>query len=529
MSPVDRSLRVLFIASLGYFVATSLSAATCLANPVSSPEILHIDKFGQDAETQWREKIHSTDELKAIDSEELNDIQTHPSCSEWDHCGAWKNGPTLPASGFFSCAEVEGKWWFVSPEGKLFYSLGLDCVAPGAFSPVRASKRNNEKKLEILANYDWLPEHEGEYAAAYKGEAVSFYLANLQRKWGKEWRRKFDERSIIRLKSWCFNSLGNWSDISLHDRGVPYFSMGPSTWELKIQYIDGDIPDVYDPSFEKETIRVCSRDFEKTKSQKWLVGYFLDNELPWFNIPYDVFELEDTAYCKVAWLAKLKARYANIESLNKAWGISANSFEKIKWTGKHPTPQAKADMSELLGEFAAKFYAGWYKAIKQADPNHLVLGSRIPYPMKEVVDACARNTDVLSFNHYGAHLPKEYDEYYRKYRKPMLIGEFDFDSLDAGLRKAFVPVKNQKQRGVGYKYYTQQAAAKEYMVGTHYFQYVDEPLTGREDGESSFNGFLSVTDRPYSELVSAARESNCKIYLIHSRKLKPTKIRPARQ
>ena len=47
------------------------------------------------------------------------------------------------------------------------------------------------------------------------------------------------------------------------------------------------------------------------------------------------------------------------------------------------------------------------------------------------------------------------------------------------------------------------------IVGCHWFQYVDEPLTGRLlDGENGNMGFVAVTDRPYGSLVSAARDTN---------------------
>ena len=43
------------------------------------------------------------------------------------------------------------------------------------------------------------------------------------------------------------------------------------------------------------------------------------------------------------------------------------------------------------------------------------------------------------------------------------------------------------------------------VVGTHWFQWRDQPLTGRPDGENYQIGFLTVTDAPYPELVEAAR------------------------
>jgi agarase len=175
-----------------------------------------------------------------------------------------------------------------------------------------------------------------------------------------------------------------------------------------------------------------------------------------------------------------------------------------------------------MKDFAQRFYSTWYKAVKLADPHHLVLGSRIPYPMDEIVGACAANTDVLSFNHYAIELHKDFDRYSREFDKPMLIGEYGFDSFDAGLLTAYVPVASQKDRGKGFTYYTEQCAAKPYFVGAHYFQYIDEPLTGRGDGETSFNGFVAITDSPYPELVKAAKMTNARIYQVHSGKEPPS-------
>ncbi|MBX9569020.1 MAG: beta-galactosidase [Candidatus Obscuribacterales bacterium] len=533
---------------LMFTVAFTLSILCASAAPgnakdesqkLTDSEVLHVDKFGQNASTDWTGKVHSEKDLTEIDVSEKLDLQNNIACSQWDDFGALKTGPNLDASGFFAVKEVYGRWWFVSPAGKPFYSIALDCVVPGSLSPLRksgeekeeqanetAAKTTKKKESAILAKYDWIPKPDGDFAAARNKDSVSFYVANLQRKWGAEWRKNFEKRVFERMRSWNFNSLGNWSDDVLQSKNFPYFSMGPSTWELKINYIDGDIPDVYDPRFEEEAVRVCAKDLSKSKTDKWLVGYFLDNEMPWWNIPYDVLALDSKEPCKSAWLSKLRAKYATIEKLNKSWGTKANNFGDLRWVGDKATSAAKRDMAELLRDFANRFYSGWYKAMKHADPNHLVLGSRIPYPMDEVVDACARNTDVLSFNHYAIDLPKKFDEYYRKYRKPILIGEYDFDSFDAGLKQAFVKVKDQKQRAIGYTYYTEQAAAKPYMIGTHYFQYLDEPLTGRGDGESSFNGFVSVADRPYPDLVQAARTTNCRIYEIHSGKLRPSTEKP---
>jgi hypothetical protein len=60
-----------------------------------------------------------------------------------------------------------------------------------------------------------------------------------------------------------------------------------------------------------------------------------------------------------------------------------------------------------------------------------------------------------------------------------------------------------------YATYLRSALANPDIVGCHWFQYVDEPLTGRLlDGENGNMGFVGVTDIPYADFVSAAREAN---------------------
>jgi agarase len=51
------------------------------------------------------------------------------------------------------------------------------------------------------------------------------------------------------------------------------------------------------------------------------------------------------------------------------------------------------------------------------------------------------------------------------------------------------------------------------FVGCHWFEYVDEPLTGRTyDGENYNIGLVSVTDTPYPEMVEATKAVHAEAY-----------------
>ena len=76
-----------------------------------------------------------------------------------------------------------------------------------------------------------------------------------------------------------------------------------------------------------------------------------------------------------------------------------------------------------------------------------------------------------------------------------------------------VATDNQEARAAQYHAYVKSVAEHPAFVGCHWFQYVDEPITGRWfDGENYNIGFVTVTDTPYPEMVKAAREIHGEVY-----------------
>ena len=84
-----------------------------------------------------------------------------------------------------------------------------------------------------------------------------------------------------------------------------------------------------------------------------------------------------------------------------------------------------------------------------------------------------------------------------------------------------IQAKNQTERGIAYRYYVEKSASVGGFVGAYWFQWKDEPALGRMDGENYNIGFVDVNDRPYKELVEAAKATNKRLYEVHSGKLLP--------
>ena len=55
------------------------------------------------------------------------------------------------------------------------------------------------------------------------------------------------------------------------------------------------------------------------------------------------------------------------------------------------------------------------------------------------------------------------------------------------------------------------------IVGTHWFQFYDQPSGGRFDGENYQTGLLDIADTPYEEIISACRHIGKSMYQLRAR------------
>jgi hypothetical protein len=170
------------------------------------------------------------------------------------------------------------------------------------------------------------------------------------------------------------------------------------------------------------------------------------------------------------------------------------------------------DLAAFTRRFAEAYFRTVAEALHRHDPDHLYLGSRFAWQTSEAVEACAHWCDLVSFNRYRRSIADDPDEWARfhKLGKPALIGEFHFGSVDRGLFwEGIVGVGKESERGPAYARYLRAVADNPDFVGAHWFQYLDEPLTGRTlDGENAHIGFVTVADLPYRDLAAAARDAN---------------------
>lgn len=482
-----------------------------------------IDIFGQYRHADWPGKIHSLDDLKGRARKEAADLKTHPGPKDRTQYGGWSAGPQLAATGFFRVTRHKGKWWLVDPEGRLFWSHGVDCVRYSSATPITDRKHYYEAlpgKGTAFAQFygwgSWAPH--GYYKDRGRYESYDFRRANLLRKYGPAWQPRFAELAHQRLRSWGMNTIANWSDSRIFRmRKTPYVATiwyrGPKL-EGSTGYW-GKFYDVFDPAFKESIRKGLARERGASAGDPWCLGYFVDNELGWgddVSLAVAALASPEGQPAKQAFIGDLKKKYGAIAKLNAAWGTQHATWDALaRATDAPDRKKAKADLEAFYTKTAETYFRVVRDAVKAAAPNQLYLGCRFAWVNDRAARAAVKYCDVVGYNRYqysvaDFKLPAGCD-------KPVIIGEFHFGALDrgmfhTGLRKA----RDQVHRAALYKDYVQGALRNPLIVGTHWFQFGDQATTGRGDGENYQIGFLDIGDTPYPEIVAAARALGDTLY-----------------
>jgi hypothetical protein len=363
-----------------------------------------IDNFGQFIHADWPGKTRNEKDLKKSAKTEKKDLENHPGPRGWNRYGGWKHGPQLEATGFFRAEKHKGKWWLVEPEGRLFWSQGIDCVR---FS----------MGMKYLTNYEHyfkdLPERDSPFGRFYeesswvsnggyngKGtyEFFIFSESNLLRKYGKDYEALCMELVHRRLRSWGQNTIGNVSDgriVAL--RRTPYVGTIHRYSSRRIEgserNYNGKFRDPFSPDFRTALreqleleraglgrwssrlgIRVHNEELGGFASDPWCLGIFVDNEMPWGNeISLALASLASPPDqpAKIAFLEDLKNKYKEIQDLNDAWGTDHASWNDLLRTTETPDEKkAGPDLRDFYTRIAEEYFRICRAEVKRATPKH---------------------------------------------------------------------------------------------------------------------------------------------------------------
>lgn len=405
-----------------------------------------------------------------------------------------------PAAGW-TTVEDRGIQWLAAPGGKRVFSKGVNLV-----DGWKETEKTREK--------------------------VAFF-------WGNhypsitDWRRTASER----LKAWGFNTLGGWSD--------PSPELGHSlTVDLELgRNAEFHWFDPFDPAMERKVAEWAEKLTAPYRNDPRLLGYFSDNEVGWWNSPLFQWFLKrewSNHTKRVLWQTLVDTYGGRWEELEKDWvpGEGLRSFQDLKKTGASMKLRPGGSGIRVVDRFmflvAQRYYELMFRGIRKAHPGALVLGDRLPlYYHQDAIRAMGENIDVISTN-YNVDVPDGWvaPYYFNGLRmlsgKPVLVTEFFFaaeenrsGNLNETARNAhpkpghLMTVATQEERARGAAAALRNMASFPNVVGAHWFQFYDEPLGGREDGEDYNMGLVDTRDRPYEEVTEMFTRVNPQLESIH--------------
>ncbi|MEZ5071040.1 MAG: hypothetical protein R2751_08745 [Bacteroidales bacterium] len=449
-----------------------------------------VDEFGQYNLGDWEGKVQILDQLQeewriedglVVDRERFG----------YAPYGGYLSDRFDGGTGFFRTECIDGVWWFVDPEGYLFLSHGVNCVSPGGGGQV--TRLHGRENL-----YKTLPPSK----AGEEDRTPSFGRWNLERRYGEDYMKPAVDNILTRMDRWGLNTIANWSSPAVYERKSKAYTL-----QLRGIGIEGDLmglADVYDPDFARSVDAAVAHTVEPVRDDPWLLGYFTFNEPSFLGREVHLCEL-------ILAGPDRPIRDALREHLN------AEDTDELR--------------KEFIHATFRRFLTAVHGSLKSHDPNHLTLGIRFGQEAEEeILLMCKDVFDVFSFNCYDAYPRTEMlDRFALVTGKPLLIGEYHFGTVDRGMAQSLWQVDNQEERGVAYRHYTERAYAHPALVGTSYFQWCDQDLTGRNmDGENYNCGLIDVTDRPYPWMAKAVAETASRIRDIHRGVLPPTDKAPQR-
>jgi len=273
----------------------------------------------------------------------------------------------VAGSRYFTVGERAGHWWLITPEGKPFFSIGMNHIDSATLRYVESGDVWREK-------------------------------------YGNSHQRWLQEAVAPDLRTWGFNTIGWTQEVVIrmptmhrHSRnftykeyqwaGMPYCHLLPFAethqWEVETRY-----PDVFSDDFEEWCDTVARSECARMAEDDKLIGYFYVDCPSWVHAP--------------------------------DWNPKGPWFD--------PARLESASGRRALYEMARRYYQVTYDAVRRYDPNHLILGDR--YEGKallpdEILQAAMPYVDVLSFQYFSTpeQVCPDLERWHKLTGKPVLLAD----------------------------------------------------------------------------------------------------------
>lgn len=354
------------------------------------------------------------------------------------------------ATGWFHVEQINGRWFFVTPEGNAFFSLGVT--------------------------------HTGE---TIRQDELGVFASRFQSS-----EEKMGTFFLEKLRDWGYNSAG-YGALEMMEQRIPYvatiWTEGPRS---KSAGAKSQNTDIFDPKVQERLRGKVRTAAARHVNNPFCLGYvFID--LP-------------------IWTTQPQPGPSYVEFLRALPEGAPGRAALAKFQREHPG----ADDEALMNHIADTYYTIVCGELKKADPHHLILGDRFMAAMgnkathtpDSILRTAARHVDVMSFQPMGTQKPIKafLDHVLALTGKPALLADVNTMTMRPE-KDAKDSTRYETEAGEHTLSYYLDAAASPACLGLHrctmrdYFPW--NPQYHRR-------GLLKADDAEYPILIQHTRRTN---------------------
>lgn len=431
--------------------------------------------------------------------------------TEYDKYGGW-TGKRLTTTGFFHTEHDGNRWWFVTPDGNVFLSWGIN-------------------------HY-----HDGWWTQDYNRDHwVNKFGATKPR--DEKWNKGFRKAANNDLSRLGINTLG-WHTDALMLTDKPYKAVVPYLRSFKPVALDHYIcpkkenfVDIFSSEFEKICNQTAQRVVAPYADDPMLLGYcmsdcppFTENEVNYWcaetTWSRSLRNLSTEAPGKQMYVKTMQKRYSDISAFNKIYKTSFVTWNDLSETENWRVNKPASNKNELADSEAFtllcvdKYYEVSKAAIQRYDRNHLFFGDKLngnTDNMDKVLEVVAKHVDVIGYQFYGTLDQQNYllDKLIPRIDIPFINGDIGFTVCYDMMPNPHGPhAKDQAERAAWLLESVEACFARPEFIGWHMCGIIDTWKTMPTKEKAQHQGLMTVTGEFYPEMEEAVKTISSGMYRI---------------
>jgi len=423
---------------------------------------------------------------------------------ELDQYGGW-TGIQGEKTGFFHLQEINGRNWFVTPDGNVFFPVALSHLLTGESYTAATNLFGDDKEEWIRDSLD-------------KARAMGFNCA-LGGATSPE------------------RNLNGFVDLDLaesifREEKFPY-AAGVILLKHPWEFVEGEVlPDIFEPAYEQLIESRAEAVCPKVKDDPLMMGYYygfgaFNHSEQWVN---HHLSLSPGSAGRNALVDLLAERYeGDAQKFNAVYGTSLHRIEDLKEkevlvyakefenanypdVGKTLDPTQMKDYEAILSHMAVTLYKMAHTAIRRWDSNHLIMGSFIKeWALNgESWKAAAPYIDMIAPQHVNRDV--SLNALADAAGLPMIVSDEDAGFHYPGnTGTLYNGVASHDARGEIYRANLMRHYKDPQVAGVTYCacMYDQDGATLKKNNQ---NGYIDMQGNPRESLIAAVTQINGEVY-----------------